>query len=108
MSRPLVIERPPRTAGHAQRDAAIKRFADAGLVPVLSTNGGNPEADIQIVKGPKAGEVLEAWITAKGEARLPAQIHAKPFARFDVVPPVRTLQRKRKPARKPAVSRKKR
>ena len=62
--------RPPRTAGHAQRDALIQQFAAAGLVPSISTNGGIPDADIQQVKGPQPGDVIEAWITARGEARL--------------------------------------
>ena len=66
----MVRARPPRTAGHASRDAAIAQFAAAGLVPVLSTNGSNPEADIQIVKGEKPGEVLESWITPRGLGRL--------------------------------------
>ena len=66
----MVRARPPRTAGHASRDAAIAQFAAAGLVPVLSTNGSNPEADIQIVKGAQPGEVLESWITPRGLGRL--------------------------------------
>lgn len=69
--RPEVIrQRPARTEGHAQRDALIAQFTAAGLVPILSTNGSNPEADIQIVKGPQPGEVIEAWLTARGERRL--------------------------------------
>jgi len=67
------VTRPPRTAAHAERDRLIAQFKDAGLVPVLSTNGGIPDADIQIVKGPKPGEVLEVWVTARGEARLGKQ-----------------------------------
>ncbi len=63
---------PPRTAGHVKRDAIIQQFADAGLVPVISTNGSNPEADIQQAKGPQPGEVVDAWITARGERRLDA------------------------------------
>lgn len=66
----IVRQRPPRTDGHAQRDALITRFVDAGLVPILSTNASTPEADIQIVKGPQPGEVLEAWLTQRGETRL--------------------------------------
>ena len=64
--------RPPRTAGHAQRDALIQQFADAGLVPAISTNGGIPDADIQVVKGPQPGDVSEAWVTALGQRRLDA------------------------------------
>ena len=64
------LTRPPRTAAHVERDRLIAQFKDAGLVPVLSTNGGIPDADIQIVKGPKPGEVLEVWVTARGDDRL--------------------------------------
>lgn len=70
----VVRERPARTKGHRQRDACLQRFRDAGLVAVVSTNGSDPEADIQIVKGPQPGDVLEAWVTARGEARLPKAI----------------------------------
>lgn len=71
--RPEVLrQRPPRTDGHRQRDAAIRRFADAGLVPRISCNGSDPGGDIQVVMGGKPGECLEAWITQRGEARLAA------------------------------------
>jgi hypothetical protein len=62
--------RPPRTDAHRQRDAYLQQFAALGLTPILSTNGSNPEADIQVVKGEKPGDVPECWITAKGQARL--------------------------------------
>ncbi len=39
-------------------------------MPIISTNGGIPYADIQVVKGEQPGEVLEAWLTRRGEARL--------------------------------------
>lgn len=64
------VTRPPRTEGHRQRDTLLADFAAAGLSPVLSTNGSIPEADIQIVKGPQHGEVIEAWLTSKGKQRL--------------------------------------
>ena len=66
------MNRPPRTPGHAQRDALIQQFAAAGLVPSISTNGSNIEADIQQVKGPQTGDVSEAWVTARGQSRLDA------------------------------------
>lgn len=65
-----MLTRPPRTDGHRQRDALVQQFADAGLVPAISTNGSNPHGDIQQVKGPQPGDVIEAWITARGQARL--------------------------------------
>lgn len=68
----VVLTRPERTKGHAQRDALIRQFAEQGLTPVLSCNGSNLEADIQQAKGPQPGEVMEAWLTARGEARLRA------------------------------------
>lgn len=64
------VTRPPRTDGHRQRDTLLADFAAAGLAPVLSTNGSITDADIQIVKGPQPGEVLEAWLTPKGTQRL--------------------------------------
>jgi len=67
------VSRPPRTAGHAQGDALIRQFADAGLVPVLSVNGSTPDADIQVVKGAQAGEVIEAWLTKHGSERVLAR-----------------------------------
>lgn len=75
MSLPPV--RPPRTPGHGQRDVLLQRFSDAGLVPVLSTNGSTPDADIQIVKtllgdGGQHGEVIAAYLTNRGQSRLDA------------------------------------
>jgi hypothetical protein len=72
-----VVQRPPRTAAHADRDALIRQFADAGLTAVVSTNGGIPDADIQVGKvllsdGGKHGEVIGAWLTNAGQARLTA------------------------------------
>lgn len=74
-------ERPPRTEAHRQRDAFLQQFHAAGLVPRLSTNGGIPDADIQIVKAllpakdgtggdGQYGEVLDCWVTVQGQARL--------------------------------------
>lgn len=68
----MTVTRPPRTAAHAERDRLIALFADAGLVPILATNEGTPDADIQIAKGSKPGAVLECWLTSRGEARLAA------------------------------------
>jgi hypothetical protein len=65
-----VVQRPPRTAAHADRDALIRQFADAGLTAVVSTNGGIPDADIQVVKGAQPGDVPECWLTERGRARL--------------------------------------
>ena len=65
-----MLTRPPRTAAHAMLQTLIAQFKDAGLVPVISTNGGIPEADIQVVKGAKPGEVIEAWMTNNGLDRL--------------------------------------
>ena len=67
-----MLTRPPAIA------AAIERFHALGIVPVVSTNGGIPHADIQIAKIPadeaKAGDVtfIDAWVTERGEARLRA------------------------------------
>ena len=68
----MTITRPPRTAAHATLQALLAQFRDAGLVPVVSTNGGIPEADIQVVKGAKPGEVLDVWSTDRGRARFKA------------------------------------
>ena len=72
--------KPPRTDGHQQRDALIQQFADAGLTPIVSTNGSTPEADIQVTKalldeGGKHGEVLEARMTERGRLRLIKAMH---------------------------------
>jgi hypothetical protein len=64
--------RPPRTSGHAQRDALIARFAAAGLVPVLSTNGSVPDADIQVSYDKTTrpgGDVVRADLTQHGQQR---------------------------------------
>lgn len=64
-------------ATRADLDTALQRFHDAGLTPMLSTNGSIPDADVQVVRVPadqrKAGEpnvILDVWVTDKGEARL--------------------------------------
>lgn len=64
------MNRPPRTDAHRERDVLLQQFADAGLVPVVSTNGGVPEADIQVVKGAQPGDVSEARLTDRGLTRL--------------------------------------
>jgi hypothetical protein len=71
MSKPLLV-RPPRTAAHAERDRLVRLFADAGLVPVMSTNGGEPSADIELVLGTKPGELRAVWVKPMGERRLQA------------------------------------
>ena len=73
MSAPII--RPTRTEAHAERDRLIRQFADVGLQPVISTNGSIPDADIQQAKailrdGGKHGEVVECWLTERGQARL--------------------------------------
>jgi hypothetical protein len=57
--------------------AALTRFHDAGLTPVLSTNGAIPDADVQVVRVPadqrtqgEPNAILDVWVTEKGEARL--------------------------------------
>jgi hypothetical protein len=64
--------RPPRTAAHAKRDELTALFASHGLVAVVSTNGSIPEADIELTKGARPGEVTSVFLTASGEARLKA------------------------------------
>jgi hypothetical protein len=58
----------------ADLDAALNRFHAAGLTPVLSTNGGIPDADIEVTRGPlEQGHprpVLAVTVTASGLARL--------------------------------------
>lgn len=56
---------------------ALDRFYDAGLVPILSLNGGIPSADIEVTRGPRvqgeaSGAILEVRITSAGQARLQA------------------------------------
>ena len=63
-------QRPPRTDAHRERDALLQRFAALGLQPVVSTNGSIPDADIQIVKGAKPGDVPQCWLTLRGGLRL--------------------------------------
>jgi len=67
------------TLTRADLDAALAQFHAVGLVPVLSTNGGIPEADVQVVRVPanqrvkgEANVILDVWITEKGQARLDA------------------------------------
>lgn len=90
------MNRPPRTDAHRQRDELIAQFAAVGLTPVVSTNGGVPEADIQVAKallteGGKHGELIEARLTDRGRQRLAdalvaqrdaqnAAVDAQPFA----------------------------
>lgn len=66
------LTRPARTDAHRQRDTYLQQFADLGLVPVLSTNGGEPDADIEVIKGDKPGDVRDCWIKPNGLARLRA------------------------------------
>ncbi len=68
-------ERPPRTDAHRRRDELAAQFTALGLTPVISTNGGIPHADIQVVKtllseGGKHGEVTDCWLTDLGTRRL--------------------------------------
>lgn len=63
------LTRPVRTDAHRQRDFYLQQFADLGLVPIVSTNGGIPDADIQIVKGEQPGEVVDCWVTERGKWR---------------------------------------
>lgn len=87
----MALVRPPRTDGHRQRDALLQHFYDAGLQPIVSTNGSIPNADIQIVKAllpakdgtggdGQYGEVIEAYLTDRGAQRL-----ANPTAVFEDV-----------------------
>lgn len=75
--------RPARTKAHAERDALLQQFADAGLQPIISTNGSIPHADIELTmaslkEGGQYGEMQNAAITERGAARL----------RWDEVPEV--------------------
>lgn len=62
--------RPPRTPAHAVLQTYLGQFRDAGLIPVVSTNGGIPTADIEVTKGAKPGDVTAAVITETGTQRL--------------------------------------
>jgi len=60
----------------ADLDNALAPFYRRDLVPVVSTNGSIPEADVQVVRVPadqrtkgEANVILDVWITAKGQAR---------------------------------------
>lgn len=80
--------RPARTAAHGDRDALLQQFHDAGLQPILSTNGGIPEADIELTTaalkdGGGYGELVEARLTERGAARL----------RGDEVPEIAPMRR---------------
>ena len=69
----MPIARPPRTSFHAERDVLIARFRAAGLQAVLSTNGSNPKADIEITfdKTIKpGGGVTAVELTEAGAKRL--------------------------------------
>ena len=66
----MTVARPDRTAAHATRDDLLRQFRDVGLVPVVSTNGSIPDADVQVVKGTKPGEVVDCWLTLRGQDRL--------------------------------------
>jgi hypothetical protein len=83
MSKPQPV-RPPRTAAHAERDRLTRLFHDAGLVPVLSTNGGEPNSDIELVLGTKPGELREAWVKPAGVARYRAASPIKADALIDI------------------------
>ncbi len=65
----------PDAALRQERDAMIKLFADAGLVPRIGTNGGMIDADIEVTadkpKGPKLPMTLtRVVLTERGHARL--------------------------------------
>ncbi len=68
----MTVQRPPRFPAHSRRDVLLAQFHAAGIIPIVSTNGGIPEADIQVVKGAKPGEVVECWVTAHGTRRIAA------------------------------------
>ena len=67
-----------RPAAHVDRDRYLALFHSAGLVPVVSTNGGIPDADIQLAKVPgneahskaELEGAIECWVTERGQARL--------------------------------------
>lgn len=69
--------KPTRTPAHAQLAELLSQFRDAGVTPIVSTNGGELGADIQIAKGPAAGDVADVWITDAGWARLRAAAVAR-------------------------------
>lgn len=73
------MRRPDRTDAHRERDALLQRFHDCGLVAVISTNGSNPEADIQVAFGDKPGEAVGAWLTSRGSAQLEGEAQAKGY-----------------------------
>ena len=60
----------------ADLDAAIARFHAVGLTPVLSTNGGIPDADIEVTRGKRrpnnTAPIVDVTVTAAGLARLEA------------------------------------
>ncbi|HMF58847.1 MAG TPA: hypothetical protein VK595_00665 [Vicinamibacterales bacterium] len=66
----MIQTKPDRGPKLAELTALLARFAEAGLQPVLSTNGGIPEADIQVAKETGHSLILGVWLTAKGQARL--------------------------------------
>lgn len=68
----MALIRPSRTPAHQKRDDILASFRDLGLVPVISVNGSIPDADIQVVKGAKPGEVVDCWLTRRGADRLAA------------------------------------
>ena len=82
----MTVTRPDRTAAHATRDALLAQFRDVGLVPVISTNGGIPDADIQVVKGTKPGEVVDCWLTERGKSRL--SMGQRTMAGMSMYPPL--------------------
>lgn len=60
----------------ADRDAALALFYAAGLVPVLSTNGRIPDADVEVALAPRVAgapvALLSVTVTEAGQARLEA------------------------------------
>jgi len=64
------MTKPDQGPKRVELNAFLAEFAARGLTPVLSTNGGVPEADIHLAKVTGEPEILDVWITAKGHARL--------------------------------------
>ena len=64
------MTKPDQGPKRADLDGLLAEFAAVGLTPVLSTNGGVPDADIHIAKVTGEPLILDVWITAKGHARL--------------------------------------
>ena len=64
------MTKPDQGPKRVDLDAFLARFAEAGLQPVISTNGGIPEADIHVAKVTGDPRILDVWLTASGLARL--------------------------------------